>query len=405
MTLKSSVMGLLQSDQQALPDSKSLDLSLDHPTPDECVTIWTNTSASWKDSLTIPVYLEESCFLTTVPLAKDGGMTQWVLVDKNLPPDQRHILCSCESFRKRSLTSDSNGVIRDTIVHGIASVFCPPKFRGRGYAPRMMRELAKILHKWQSEEERCIGSILYSDIGKTYYAKLGWQPNITNSHVVFHPSKRSQPLSAKNLSVKDLPNLCKLDEAMIRKVLANSTEAAKTRMTIVPDLNHMLWHISKEEFACNELFGEVPYVKGAISGLPGNRIWAIWTHRYYGHPDGESPDNVLYILRLVIENQELSNGAPSGMPEGLKVLAYKEQIEHLKAVLEVAQNAAAEWRLDQINLWDPSPVIQRMIAETGIEHSLVEREEESIASGLWYDENGCADVAPLWINNEHYAWL
>jgi hypothetical protein len=405
MTLKSTVMGLLQSDQQALPDSKSLDLSLDHPTPDECVTIWTNTATSWKDSLTIPVYLKESRFLTTVPLAKDGGMTQWVLVDKNLPPDQRPILCSCESFRKRSLTSDSNGVIRDTIVHGIASVFCPPKYRGRGYAPRMMRELTRILHKWQSEEVRCIGSILYSDIGKIYYAKLGWQPNITNSHVVFHPSKRAQPLSAKPLSVKDLSNLCKLDEAMIRKVLANSTEAAKTRMTIVPDLDHMLWHISKEEFACNELFQEVPYVKGAISGPPGNRIWAIWTHRYYGHPDGESPDNVLYILRLVIENQEVANNAPSGIPEGLHVLAYKEQIEILKAVLEAAQNAAAEWRLDQINLWDPSPVIQRMIAGTGIEHSLVEREEESIASGMWYDENGDADVAPLWINNEHYAWL
>jgi len=152
----------------------SRDLVLRHPTPDECVKIWTATSAFWADSLPLSIYLEESESLTTIPLAKDGNMTTWILVKKKLPPDQRPILCSCETFRKQSLTSDARGNVTQNIVHGIASVFCPPEYRRRGYAARMLKELANVLPTWQLESEcQCVGNIIYSDIGKSYYANLG----------------------------------------------------------------------------------------------------------------------------------------------------------------------------------------------------------------------------------------
>ena len=50
-------------------------------------------------------------------------------------------------------------------------------------------------------------------------------------------------------------------------------------MTIMPGPDHMLWHMGKEEFACEELFGRVQQAKVAIAGPPGNQIWAIWAHR------------------------------------------------------------------------------------------------------------------------------
>jgi len=388
-----------------LPDSLSSDLCLAHPTADECVTIWNNTSASWKDSLTVSLYLKESLFLTTVPLAKDGGMTTWILVDKNLLPDQRTILCSCESFRKRSITSTPNGKVSDAIVHGIASVFCAPELRARGYATRMLRELAKVLHDWQSEHAKCVGSILYSDIGKTYYSNLGWHPNLTNFHVVFQPWKKSdQPLGiAHAIAADSLAELCFRDEAMIRRDLAAPAEGSSLRMTIVPDLDHMLWHIRKEEFVCDLLFGKVPHAIGAIAGPPGSQVWVIWTHRYYEHPDANSTENTLYILRLVIENHNIERNFSS---DAAKVLSDNndETVGYLTAVLQAAQAEATEWGLDQVKLWDPIPAVQELIAQSGIDHSVVEREEESIASGLWYDDNGEASVAPLWINNEHFAW-
>ena len=147
-----------------LPDAESLNLHLSHPTSEEYIEIWSHTATSWKDALTIPLYIKEAQYLTTVSLARDGGMTTWVLIDKNPPPNERQIFCSFETFRRRSLISDERGNVEE-------------KYRGRGYGTRHMRELAKVLPRWQSEHGKSIGSVLYSDIGKECYTRLGWLPN------------------------------------------------------------------------------------------------------------------------------------------------------------------------------------------------------------------------------------
>jgi hypothetical protein len=165
---------------ESLPHSDSPGLVLRNPTVEECVKIWKNTSSEWGDSLTPSLYLGESFYLTTVPLARNGGMASWILVDKDHAPGKRQILCSCETFYKRSLTSNTSGTISDNVTYGIASVFCPHPYRRRGYAARMMRELANALYSWQMKDVPCVGTTLYSDIGKEYYSKLGWPCNKTN---------------------------------------------------------------------------------------------------------------------------------------------------------------------------------------------------------------------------------
>ena len=391
-----SIGGSLDT-SSVLPPAQSANLHLSHPTPGECLTIWKLTSLAWTDALTLPQYLEESAYLTTVPLAKDGGMSLWILVDKTLPPDQRPILCSCETFRKRSLVSDGDGSVTEAIIHGVASVFCDPAYRRRGYAARMMRELTKVLRSWQVKRMPCVGSVLFSDIGKSYYADFGWRPIPNNTHIEFEPEVSSTPLKVTKLLSKDLGQLCLEDETMVRNALT-STSDGKLRMTVVPNIDHMLWHHKKAEFAAQRLFGREPEVKGAVAGQPGNRIWAIWTHRYYGDPKSASSDNVLYILRLVVESQgsESTHNA-----EQRAVLA-----EQLKAVLQAAQAEAAEWELDHINLWDPTPLERELIGQTGIRHNMVERQSESIASLLWYGNGSDKwNAMPEWVGNEHYAWL
>ena len=388
-----------------LPPSSSPDLVLRHPTSEECITIWKNTSAAWIDSLTPSLYLEESSYLTSVPLARNGGMTNWILVHKSQAPGERHILCSSESYYKRSLTSDCNGTISDKVVHGIASVFCATPYRRRGYAARMMSELAKKLYAWQTEALPCVGTTLYSDIGKEYYTKLGWRPNATNSHVEIQPKAVSWPSIAKEITEQDLKALCKRDEVIIRSRMAVPTEETKTRFTIIPDLNHMDWHIAKEKFACKHLFGKVPAARGAITGPPGNQIWALWAHRYYGRHDVEPKNNVLYILRLVLEIDETASRLPSDAAKRAAEEMYAEQIRCLKAILQAARAEAGAWKLDVIKLWDPSPLVSELLVRSGIEHNLVEREENSIASLMWYDTDGSISKdVPLWVNNEHYAW-
>ena len=391
-------------EQRDLPDSNSPDLHLSHPTRSESIKSWTSTSASWRDSLTLPDYLQESSFLTTVPLARDRGMTTWVLVDKNLPQEHRPILCSCESFLKRSLKSDANGEVEEVIVHGIASVFCPPEYRRRGYAARFMIELAKTLCIWHSDQAKVVGSVLYSDIGKTYYAKFGWQPNHTNWHTDFPPMKTPKSPLTQELVEDDLADLCKKDEAIIRASMARLADGVNQHITILPDLDHMLWHIEKEKFATERLFGKVPRANGAIAGPSGSQVWAIWTHRYYGDPNAESPGNVLYILRLVVEGDESANKPSSIGDKHLHTTLPDKQASSLIAVLQHARAEAAEWRLDQVKLWEPSPWVQHVITESKMSHCVVEREEDSIASGMWYDGKGGLGTPPVWINNEHYAW-
>ncbi|KAL4980892.1 hypothetical protein BDW66DRAFT_853 [Aspergillus desertorum] len=102
-------------DTTQLPLSTSPSLTLTHPTPAETQQIWDQTSALWTDALTVPQYLEEYAYLLTVPLARDHGITQWILVDNvnhetgtegdsTQRESKRTVLASCETFRKRALT-------------------------------------------------------------------------------------------------------------------------------------------------------------------------------------------------------------------------------------------------------------------------------------------------------------
>ena len=388
-----------------LPDAHSPDIHLSHPTDRECLKIWELSSLAWRDALTLPLYLEESAFLTTVPLAKDGGMTIWILVDRNLPPDQRPILCACESFRKRSLISSTDGELTETIIHGVASVFCDPAYRGRGYAARLMRELAKALRSWQTETKTCIGSVLYSDIGKKYYSNLGWHPFPNNSHIELSPSITSKNTRATPLLSGDLDQLCQEDEAIIRKSMTRRSGPGKLRMMLVPDLAHMLWHHAKEEFACGKLFGKQPQIKGAIAGQAGSRIWAIWTHRYYEDPKYTVSGATLYILRLVIENElAASSDSFEGRETPYNAGEREMQVNHLRAVLQSAQAEAAEWILSSVKLWDPTSLVQELIEQTGIQHYKVDREDENIASLLWYGEGSGREDMLEWVANEKFAW-
>ncbi|KAI1275631.1 hypothetical protein F5Y07DRAFT_400167 [Xylaria sp. FL0933] len=271
-----------------------------------------------------------------MPLATEKGMTGWILVDKTRPPDYRPILCSCETFYKHSLTSDSNGNVQKAIIHGIASVFCSEDYRGRGYDARLMKELAKILRQWQSDshEAKVVGSVLYSDIGKIYYAKLGWIPNPTNTHVEFPAMEIPRSSLIRDLLENELSELCKRDQLMIREAMATPMPGLSRRVVILSDLDHMLWHIRKENFATNNLFKKQAPVKGVIAGPPGRQVWAVWTRRYYGRHDSESSNNVLYILRLVVEGDPSANRPRSINVEEVGMPEY--QIVYLGAVLQAA---------------------------------------------------------------------
>ena len=65
------------------------------------------------------------------------------------------------------MVSREDGKVEESISHGIGSVFCNPEFRHRGYAQRMIEELAtKLDTHQQAAGQRTCFTVLYSDIGK-----------------------------------------------------------------------------------------------------------------------------------------------------------------------------------------------------------------------------------------------
>ena len=149
-----------------LPPSASQNLVVVQPTQKEKQAVWTLNGQSWRGSIDIPTYLRREEYLENQNLTRDGGITFWILVDVNLLPNARPILSSCESIRKKAIVASGNNEITDTTSHGIASVYCNPEYRGRGYAQRMINEVGKKLDDWQQEGKRTSFTILYSDIGK-----------------------------------------------------------------------------------------------------------------------------------------------------------------------------------------------------------------------------------------------
>lgn len=329
-------------------------------------------------------YLERERYLMTVPLSKDGGMTHWILVNKNLPPNERPILGSCESVRKRALISDKHGNVSEGISHGIGSVFSNPAYRGRGYASRMMQELGRMLRTWQAENKDCKFTVLWSDIGKDYYARHGWK-TFPSTHIEFPPASEIVSSSARPLFSGDLAELCAIDEAMLKTSLASTTDG-KFHVTLIPDNDQMQWHHLREDFLCEKLFGKTPEVRGAIIGELGHRVWAVWTRSFYGAIDKIESKNTLHILRLVIEDE---------------VSATADQLE---AILEVARGQATEWKLAHVELWNPSPFVQSLVEKTGLQHGKVERDKESICCLMWY--GGDSEVAEEveWVGNEKFGW-
>ncbi|CRK43814.1 hypothetical protein BN1723_005864, partial [Verticillium longisporum] len=392
------------------------ELALAMPTPDERTATWTATHPHWGAALDLDVYHRREHFLTTVPQSRNGGITHWILTDPSAAPGARPVLSSCESIRKRCLVASPDGTVREGVTHGIASVFTEPRYRGHGYASKMMKLLGPHLATWQgralatappspsaasgrgspggaADSDREVAfSILFSDIGKTFYAKSGW-PAYESAHLSFPPATSAAPgtetkpspsANLMHIGYHELAVLCSLDEQLLRAQLARPTSDSRTRVALIPDLDATLWHLMREDFMTTHIFGKTPTIRGAVYGAPGNRVWAIWTRGYYGglkKPEG----NTFHILRVSIEDEDAADEA---------YLA-----EAMGAILGLAREEAAAWKVNNVELWNPTAKLRAAIDRAGLPHEFVDRQDTSIACLMWYGD-GEVD----WVANEKFGW-
>ena len=147
----------------SFPDGRGSQVALVNTTAEEVYEQQRLNSDEWKGALPLEAYLRREKMLLEQRLTRDGGLTPWALVHED--ENGRQILSSCETIRKKALVS-VDGIVKDVVCHGVCSVFCPPEYRGRGYAGRMVKELGEKLRTWQTDQQECLFSVLWSDIGK-----------------------------------------------------------------------------------------------------------------------------------------------------------------------------------------------------------------------------------------------
>lgn len=394
-----------------LPSQDSADVYLATATPEEAEALQHANSSEWKGALNVEAYLRREKYLGAQDLTKDGGLTSWVLVWQPGPAAERQVLSGCETIKKRALVS-RDGNVEEVICHGLCSVFCPPAFRGRGYASRMMTEVGKKLENWQVDNGKAhLFSVLYSDIGKQFYAAKGWHP-FPSSHITLPAKETPSAEGVRLLHSQDLAALCVADEDLIRARLKNRKAGSQTAVSIIPDLRTLAWTHAREDFVCNELYHKTPSIRGARV----NDVWAYWA-RVWSDPTGHEP-NTLHILRLVVEDDALgADFSPASAPgteainaaaegrtpiHGVEASRVDEIRQSIAKIFQVAQTEAARWDMKEVVLWNPTSLALAGARQISPNVVVQEREVESIASLKWYGEGSGTEVE--WVENMKYAW-
>ncbi|KAF2472064.1 uncharacterized protein BDR25DRAFT_333511 [Lindgomyces ingoldianus] len=400
-----------------LPDGACPTLALVHPTEEEKLIQFKLNGVEWRGALSLPAYLRREEVLSKQSLTRDGGITYWILVDtaaKENPLDPsssaRLPLASCETYRKKALVWQ-DGKVHETISHGIGSVFCAPHLRKRGYAARLMQELGKLLRTHHtSKQTESWFSVLFSDIGKKFYAEHGWEP-FNSAHVCI-PAGVSESLDANSLPTvrplrkEHLAELCKIDEALVRKTLESRAKNSNTAVALIPDIETIRWHHAREDFVGTELHGKTPDIKGAMVGSEkGKRIWCYWTRMWYNSNPAEAKGNTLHILRLVIEDEGRNDWERSGRSHMNGAAPDHNHDAAIASLLLMAQREAQEWNMEEIEAWNPSSAMMAAAQKLDPNAKVVNRDMESITSLKWFpSHDGPVADSIDWIGNEKYCW-
>ncbi|KAL3456091.1 hypothetical protein BJX64DRAFT_281589 [Aspergillus heterothallicus] len=377
-----------------LPHGDSPDLVLVQATPKERIESIKLNSVEWKGPLDVDSYLAREETLLQQRLTKEG-LSCWILVDSRQPENARTILSSCETYKKKAIVA-RGGQLEDASAHGVGSVYCRPEFRGKGYAKRMLEELSKKIDTWHTEsdtKERPLFSILFSDIGKRFYAQFGWKPHASSHFELPAISKAAYSSAAAKLpairamSFDDVDRcMCNIDVIQKEKELlrVSSQTSSGPKIAIAPNHDHFLWHWAREEFYSQKLNPgkELPTIKGA--GSDDAKVYCTWNRNFSSIPK----ENTLYILRWVYNEPSSSADAEA-------------TIKAMAAILRRAQLEAHEWNMARVTFWNPTPLLQKAVALLDPAAEIVHREKDSIAALRW---SGNPDEQVEWFCNEKYAW-
>ncbi|KAI8827079.1 uncharacterized protein EV422DRAFT_24556 [Fimicolochytrium jonesii] len=201
-------------------------------TPDHRPLLAANHHAQWGGpKLTLDQYQAKEAELRNTAYCKER-LRDWVLVDEE---DKETILSSCQTLTLPAVLATPSSPIQHRSTLAIASVHTPHSQRGHGYATTMMKQVMSSL----AQTEAGTGaSTLYSDIGRSFYARLGWP--VTGSctqgivEVAHAANGDSSGGLVQNITAETLPRFLDLAVKGIETQVREAATDGKTGFAVLP---------------------------------------------------------------------------------------------------------------------------------------------------------------------------
>jgi hypothetical protein len=227
----------------------------------------------------------------------------------------------------------------------------------------------------EGNKEPFLGSILYSDVGRTYYSKMGWYPHSTRTtfihlnkdatlpwiqEAINSNSVTSTNTSALNTNLKvekvdstNLPKIMSYDRKLTTsKAISKIQSDGRPTLVVYQTTESVQWAFGRSEYYAQALSktssdGEkIPQQIGCVISAPSspssadppsstntdqettkeNLSYILWFHEFRFKE--------LYILRLESHNNNT---------------------EHTKLLLQYAVQEAKKWGLEKVEVWGDLP--------------------------------------------------
>lgn len=248
--------------------------------------------------------------------SQPGRFQAWALVPRS-DPGTTAILSHCETYRRVAYVQRPGGRVEEVATYAIASVFTPSGQRKKGYAKHMLRLLHYVLSprehmppfpaKWGVPPTAFYGdaafSVLYSDIGRDFYAtctkgesEVGWVA-VRTAHKIFKVASEPSIITDKVevLSLEDAGEL----EAHATETLRQEMEALppsdRPRAAILPQAGWFRQYPTRLEIFARTMGqdGKRHHQRcGVRFGSGKDRPYALYTIE----PKGKGSD----VLRLLV---------------------------------------------------------------------------------------------------------
>jgi hypothetical protein len=295
--------------------------------------------------------------LAETTLLTDGGIRFWILCE----PDSPIPLCACETFnRKRGLVKSPGAELREVPVIGVASVFTPAPNRGKGHAGLMMRLLADKAREIAGNHGF---SVLFSDVGPTFYAKNGgWVTCDAGTLVIPSDKSFQSDVSAEDLTLESARRWIEEDQKALREEF--SGEEGRTVIQMIPQHSELEWAALRDRHGAENLKLDTSEVVGSQVSNGNDWGYVLWFHEW--------KDSSLTVLRLREPSSDVA----------------------LIALIESALSEARRSGMRKLTIWSPS---DRLVKAAGIPK--IER-KSSLPALLYMDEGRTVK----WRSIEKLGW-